>query len=351
MHVFLYEWVTGGGLVEQPGRLPPSMLAEGSAMISALAADFAALPGVRVTAFRDMRLDDLPLDGCEVVEIESASQRRDQFDRLAAAADWTMVVAPEFDCILRDALRRVRSAKGRMLNADDEFVALASNKHLTAEHLRRCGIPTPCGRLLEADALRLPADFGYPAVLKPVDGAGSQHTLLVDGAADEPPPYPWPRRLERYCRGRAASVAALCGPGHIRMLPPCWQRLSEDGRFAYRGGATIAEASVANRADSLAHRALAAMPPARGFVGVDLVLGDDAAETSDYVIEINPRLTTSYVGLRAAVVENLAQAILDAADGRASPLTRCGEPVEFSAGGAVWAASRDDRVANDLAWT
>ncbi len=338
MHVFLYEWITGGGLVEEPGRLPASMLAEGSAMIAALAADFAAIDGARVTVLRDLRIDHLPLPACDVVEIDSAPQWKVEFDRLAAAADRTMVVAPEFDGILRNTLRRVAAASGRSLNASDEFIATASDKHVTATRLHVSGVPAPEGLMLEADEPKLPVNFLYPAVLKPVDGAGSQHTLLVHGPGDEPPPYPWPRRLERFYPGRAASVAALCGPAGRRMLPPCWQRLSENGRFAYLGGAVIREPSLAERAMHLAVRALDALPPATGYVGVDLVLGNDPGGRDDVVVEINPRLTTSYVGLRAAVVQNLAQAMVEIADGRGVELTPRGVAIEFDAAGAVWNA-------------
>jgi predicted ATP-grasp superfamily ATP-dependent carboligase len=336
MHVFLYEWITGGGLVEESGRLPASLLAEGSAMIAALAADFVAVPGAQVTVLRDMRLDHLLLPRCEVVEIDSAAQWREEFDRLAATADRTMVVAPEFDGILRRTLRRLDEAGGRSLNASEEFVALASNKHRTAARLHGAGVPVPEGCVLEADEPKLPWDFRYPAVLKPIDGAGSQHTLLVHGPRDEPPPYPWPRRLERFCPGSAASAAAVCGRAGRLMLPPCWQRLSDDGRFAYHGGSTIDDAALAKRAAAIANRALDAMPPARGFVGVDLVLGEDPDGEEDVAIEINPRLTTSYVGLRAAVSQNLARAMIDAVDGRLTELTPRGAAVEFDAAGAVW---------------
>ena len=121
------------------------------------------------------------------------------------------------------------------------------------------------------------------------------------------------------------------------MLPPCWQRLSADGRFSYRGGAVIREKELANRATALAAQALAAMPPALGYVGVDLVLGDDPDGADDVVIEINPRLTTSYVGLRRAVVENLAGAMIHVGDGREVTLTIRDEAIEFNAAGAVWA--------------
>jgi tyramine---L-glutamate ligase len=336
MHVFLYEWITGGGLADQPGRLPPSLLAEGSAMIAALAEDFAAIAGTRVSVLRDMRIDRLPLEGCDVVDVESLSHGRDEFDRLAAEADRTMVVAPEFDGILLQALRRLGEARGRSLNASDEFVAIATDKHRTAERLTVAGVQAPKGRVLEADESSLPADADYPAVLKPIDGAGSQHMLLVQGPGDAPPPYPWPRRLERYCPGRAASVAAICGPAGRQMLPPCWQRLTDDGRFGYLGGSIIREAGLAQRATALADRALDAMPEALGFVGVDLILGNDPHSRGDYAIEINPRLTTSYVCLRAAVPQNLAKAIVDVADGRTVKLMPSASAFEFDAAGAVW---------------
>ncbi|HEX6962286.1 MAG TPA: ATP-grasp domain-containing protein, partial [Lacipirellula sp.] len=243
----------------------------------------------------------------------------------------------EFDGILHAAVADIHAAGGRSLNSSDEFIALAANKHLTAERLRAAGVPGPKGQILEADAEDLPPDFEYPAVLKPIAGAGSQHTLLVSGPGDEPPPYPWPRRLETFHPGRAASVALLCGAGGNYPLPPCWQRLSSDGRFNYRGGGLIREGRLAERAATLALSALGALPPAAGYVGIDLVVGEAADGSEDVVIEVNPRLTTSYVGLRAIVQENLAQAMLDVVAAGASPrLTHRDDPIEFSADGAVW---------------
>lgn len=339
MHVFLYEWITGGGLVEQASPLPSSLLAEGAAMISALAADFAAIPGCRVEVLRDARLHALPLAGCAVTEIHSTADLRTEFARLAGRADYSLVIAPEFDDILRQTVQWVREAGGRSLNAADEFIALAANKHRTAEALRAAGVPAPAGRLLEADEEKLPADFSYPGVLKPVDGAGSQHTLLVEGPGDEPPPYPFPRRLEQFVPGRAASVAALCGGTGVTLLPPCWQHLSGDGRFAYGGGSLIQEAPLADRATALAAGALQALLPAHGYVGIDLVLGEDPRGDDDAVIEVNPRLTTSYVGLRAAIQQNLATAMIDAAEGRPIEWTSTGASVEFLASGETWIRS------------
>ncbi|MCC6494366.1 MAG: ATP-grasp domain-containing protein [Pirellulales bacterium] len=336
MHVFLYEWITGGGLVNEQARLPPTLLAEGSAMISALAADFRAIDGVQVSVLRDMRLDRLSLPGCEVIDVYSPSDWRGEFERLARGAEWTMIVAPEFDGILRKTVRLAQEAEGRLLNASDEFIALTANKHATAERLRWAGVPAPAGRVIEEHQERLPADFEYPAVLKPLDGAGSQHLLLVGGPGDEPPPYPWPRRIERFHAGQPASVAAICGPQGRAALPPCRQLLSSDGRFSYRGGGVILEPPLVRRATSLALRALDALPRAHGYVGIDLVLGAAADGADDVVIEINPRLTTSYVGLRRAVQENLAEAMLRIAQGLEAAISPRNARIEFAADGAVW---------------
>lgn len=335
MRIFLYEWITGGGLVEETGSLPQSLLTEGAAMLSALAADFVAIEGAQVTVLRDIRLDDLPLPGCEIVEVYSKSHHREELERLASDADHTLVIAPEIDDILAQTNCWVREAGGQLLASSHEFVSLTADKHQTAKSLKQAGVATPDSRFLEADQEKLPANFEYPGVLKPVHGAGSQHTLLVANERDTPPPYPWPRLLERFCPGIACSVAFLCGPAHRVSLPACRQHLTSDGRFSYTGGSLLRESDLARRATELADRALEVLPPALGFVGVDLVLGKAADGSEDFVIEINPRLTTSYVGLREASEDNLAAAMIANASGVCkSPRFREGR-IEFSSDGTI----------------
>jgi predicted ATP-grasp superfamily ATP-dependent carboligase len=49
------------------------------------------------------------------------------------------------------------------------------------------------------------------------------------------------------------------------------------------------------------------MPGLAGYVGVDLIVGENAIT----VLEVNPRLTTSYAGLRRAIGANPARLVLD----------------------------------------
>ncbi len=334
MHVFVYEWATGGGLVEEPGPLPASLVREGTAMIGALAADLVRMDGCRVSALREPRVLHLALPGSEVVDVLSKFSHAEEFERLAAEADATILIAPEFDGILLKAAERVAASGGRLFSPSPEFIRIAANKHRTCEVLAAAGVPTPHGVVVDADK-PLPADFTYPAVLKPVDGAGSQETYVVSGPHDAIPAYAWPRRLERYIPGLPASVALLCGPAERLSLMPCKQRISDDGRLRYLGGELPLPAGLAERATALAERALDALPPAIGYVGVDLVLGRDPHGGEDAVIEVNPRFSTSYVGLRAAAQSNLAEAMWRIGQGESIAVEFAHRPIKFDSAGNV----------------
>jgi predicted ATP-grasp superfamily ATP-dependent carboligase len=334
MQIFVYEWATGGGLVEEPGALPGSLVREGAAMIGALAADLMRVPDCQVSALRDPRILQLALPRCNVVDVISKSSHRDEFERLVREAEATILIAPEFDGILLAAARSVLNLGGRLLSPSAEFVRIATDKQRTCDVLAAAGVPVPPGIVVEPDE-PLPEAFDYPAVVKPIDGAGSQDVYIVSGSHDSPPAYAWPRRLERFVPGLAASVALLCGPRSRIALAPCRQRISEDGRLRYLGGELPLPAGLAERAARLGECALAALPPATGYVGVDLVLGRDPHGSEDVVIEINPRLTTSYVGLRAAARSNLAEAMWLVAQGQAPSVDFDTRPLEFNPAGNV----------------
>jgi predicted ATP-grasp superfamily ATP-dependent carboligase len=142
-------------------------------------------------------------------------------------------------------------------------------------------------------------------------------------------------RLEVYQPGLPASVSVLTGPGRLHILPACRQLLSDDGQFRYLGGRAPLSADLCRRAESLGRAVAAVLPSAVGYFGIDLVLGDEADGSADVVIEVNPRLTTSYVGLRRIARMNLAEAMLLAARGEQVDLSFDPGPVQFAADGEL----------------
>ena len=346
MQVFIYEYVSSGGFLHDGENSPPEcLLQEGTAMIDALAADFAAIGQVQVSILRDARRSGESWPGANEqgplrrYPVRTAREESNLFDQLAARSDWTVVIAPEMVGRLLDRCRRVAELGGQLLGPEPLLVEIASDKQRTAEHLAAAGVAVPPGIAFEPGD-PLPAGFDYPAVLKPRWGAGSQAIRRIDrfpasGAA--PVEIACPSRLERYCPGLPASVAFLCGPAGRFPLIPCHQRLSNDSRFSYLGGSLPLERPLARRAVRLAQAAVEALPKPTGYLGIDLVLGPDPGGAEDVVIEVNPRLTTSYVGLRAAVAEgvNLAAAMLDVRLGRQPRLLFRPIALEFDPDGRV----------------
>jgi predicted ATP-grasp superfamily ATP-dependent carboligase len=341
MRAFIYEYTCGGGLAE-PWR-EGGLRSEGWAMLAAMLADWARVPGVETVTLLDERCPRVPPGPPprRILPEQEALAVRD----LAGSADYALVIAPECDGILATRCRWIEAAGCRLLGPSLAAITLTADKLALARHLQQATLPTPATRLWTPGAS--PPQDAYPAVWKPRHGAGSQATFLASTAeeladcADRARSEGWQGEalVQPFVPGRPMSVAFLTGPGRSVALPPAAQRLSADGRFHYLGGTVPLPADLAERAVQLGRRAVAAVPGLRGYVGVDLVLGEATDGSQDWVIEINPRVTTSYVGLRALARTNLAEALLHAALGRevAAPVWRSG-PVEFLADGTVVSA-------------
>ena len=57
----------------------------------------------------------------------------------------------------------------------------------------------------------------------------------------------------------------------------------------------------------IANRIAQTLPDLAGYVGIDVIVDDDEI----IVVEINPRLTTSYIGLRESIGANPAELIIN----------------------------------------
>jgi predicted ATP-grasp superfamily ATP-dependent carboligase len=306
MRVFVYEYLVALGIGRDPADPFHPMYREGRAMRDAVAADFARLPGV------------------EVVRLDSAAEEDNEelIGLHAGRCDWTVLIAPELGGELERCCWSVWKSGGRLLGPGPEAVRLTSDKLALAEHWRTHGVPTPA----TTDREPTPCEH-FPVVWKPRDGAGSTATFLLRDALDvarakahlAADGHSGPMILQEFVPGRAASVAFLCGPHGNVPLPPAFQVLSDDGRFKYLGGELPVPEDASGRVVAVAARALTCVPDLLGYVGVDVVLGDAADGSRDVAVEINPRLTTSYVGLRAHAGFNLAGAMLAVASGDPFP--------------------------------
>jgi predicted ATP-grasp superfamily ATP-dependent carboligase len=335
MKIFVYEFVTGGGMWACGQRPTGSLLREGQAMARAILEDFATIADAEVLTMRDARLEHAVLPA-EVFSVHSQEEERQTLRRLAREADVTLLIAPEFDGHLYDRAAAVEQCGGVLISPGSELIAIAASKSATASRLRSCQVPVPIGAIFSGGSREVPAGLCWPAVLKPDDGAGSLGIVKLQFEEDllsvELPERGY---LESFHQGIPASCAVLCGPRQRLALPACSQRLGGESGFEYLGGTLPLASELNARAQRLAVRVVECLPRPRGYIGVDLVLGEDPDGSQDVVIEVNPRLTTSYVGLRQLCQQNLAAAMLRIATGGEAALSFQSQQVEFRADGAV----------------
>ncbi|WP_435016510.1 ATP-grasp domain-containing protein [Tundrisphaera sp. TA3] len=291
--ILVHEFATGGGLAEPDP--PASWIAEGSAMRRAIVADFAAVPGVRVVSTLDARLPGEPDLPGEVVRVRADREER-TIRELAARCDYSLMIAVETGGELSRLARWLEEGGRPSLGSSPGAIDRAGDKAALGTHLAALGIPTPPSRVV-VPGRPWDCPWGGPIVAKPVDGAGSIDTFVI------PDPRRWPApalAMERalvqpYLPGDPMSASFLVdAAGRATPLAAGRQRIAvEGGRVEYRGGClpvACGEADLRTVA-----RAVDAVPGLRGLVGVDFLRDGEAGGVT--ILEINPRPTTSYVGL------------------------------------------------------
>jgi predicted ATP-grasp superfamily ATP-dependent carboligase len=300
--IFAFEFFSGGGLAGRP--LPPGIAHEGDMMLGALLKDLAGLPDVEVVAGRDPRLP--PVAGCQTLVPLSGEDTFALYARGLELADAAWPTAPETGGMLERLCRETEAAGKTLLGSRPDAVRLAASKHSTAAALREAGIavvPTFC----HADGVPC---FSGSWVTKPDDGAGCVDSMLLpDWTAARARLAEAPDRLvaQPWIAGEALSLSILCDQGTGRLLSCNRQQVAiEDTRLTLQGVVVNAFPDIDGRFADLAINIAAAIPGLWGYVGVDLVL----TPHGPVVLEINPRLTTSYCGLRQALGINIAAMVL-----------------------------------------
>lgn len=303
MRVFVYEHITGGGMLDdaQIGALA----AEGELMLRALLDDLNAVPGVEVSVMRDFRLNaDVPA----TVRVVRPGRFEEVLDAALAACDAAWPIAPETGGALLRITRKIEASGRRLLGARSRAVAVAASKRATAAVLARAGI---AAAPVYASPEEIPPAYDA-LVAKPDDGAGCQDTWLL---AQRRGSDAWPRAnahanmvFQPYIRGEARSLSILCCDAGARLL--CCNRQNVgvlDGALRFGGVVVNALTEDSDRHAALASAVCAALPGLWGYCGVDFI----SSSAGPVVIEVNPRLTTAYAGLRRALGVNAAQLVLD----------------------------------------
>ncbi len=300
MNLLVCEFITGGGLLGQ--ELPAGLAAEGELMLQTLLYDLARCEGVQLSCTRDARLPALP--------VSITSQTLSGTDSLPTwlaesvhAYDAIWLIAPETDALLYRLVSLIEQQGVDSTGCSAAAIWICTDKRRTAERLAEAGISVVPG-IESVDSV---TDDGQGWVLKPVDGAGSEQTFLCKTrhALCDRLKTLNPQRflIQPYISGQVASMSLFCADGKVYLLAVNQQDVViEDDRLKLRAIRVNGLVSEYQRCLVLAEAINGAISGLKGYVGVDFIL----TEAGPVVLEINPRLTSSYAGLAQSTGLNLA---------------------------------------------
>ncbi|HUP79573.1 MAG TPA: ATP-grasp domain-containing protein [Pirellula sp.] len=343
---------------------------EGLSMLTALATDL-AFCGHEVHTCLDRKAAVDPMvesllqqfSGLQVHKIDCPWL--DRWIDVALACDRTIVIAPELHQHLERIINALRTAGAAVIASSTSFIQATSDKLKTAKLLTDSGVPHPRTQSLTqyrlgftepealADSLRRGSasasgssrsvnhgrksqtaylsewDKEQPVTLKRRDGAGCADMKVF---AD-------PRKLTEWLRtpeshdlageewiiqpwqpGIPASLALIADDDAWTVLGAAEQQIelaSESNHcgyayVSYLGGTGPLRRVSLERLEHLAMRVRDSLPlGAKGWIGIDFLIPDEMQGSQNLVvIEINPRLTTSYLGYRRWYGHALANSLV-----------------------------------------
>jgi len=322
--ILIHEYVSGGGWPDP--YLPKGLADEGLAMLQALLVDFRVWGGCKTITTRDRRLAHISLPADSIIDLEPV-QHYSTLSQLASHCTAALVIAPESNGILASLSALIESSGAILLGSCPASISVAADKWKCHRLFIRAGLPTPdtwCVKPHEAEEMA--EKIGFPLVIKPVDGVSCEGISLITDSYSARSALSkntfWdnsslgnPLLLQQYIQGDHVSVSLLVTENDTLFLSLNKQAIEIGSRFSYKGGEVPFACDRHQEAVRQSKQAVALVPGLKGYVGVDLLVTDHGC----YLIEINPRITTAYIGLRRVVNINMAEAIWDVATNEVLP--------------------------------
>lgn len=292
MNVLLAEYATAHD---------PALAPEGAAMLTVLKNSFERC-GYKVI---------LPGNGDFAKEIE----------RIAPSCDMGLVIAP--DHLLAD-YTQILEQHTHSLGCGFMTVALCANKLRT-------------GKILSSHGVAVPAEVSEgKRVIKPVKGCGALGVRIAECAPGDG------EFSQQYIEGEHFSVSIVASMvigdacQYFTGKPPLVLAVNsqnietgKDGLFHYLGGETPVHPPREPEIINVAKKATSVLG-CQGYCGIDVVVADKV-----YVVDVNPRITTSLVGIAACMKEEIADILVAASKGGGPDEVHLSGSVRFDTSGKV----------------
>lgn len=293
MRVLVTEYILS---TFQPSHSYLDLLSEGYAMAITIAK---ALQREDVEVFLT-----LSSEGLRIAWDKQISLNRDEYFSWLKESkrifDWILVIAPPLELI-----KISRIANEKLLGPSPQLVEIFSNKYLTYVALKKCGIDVPPTVLIRDKRINVDdlKELNPPFIVKPTLMAGSEcvynvkdRNRLLDYIHKAMECDPQGEVIvQEYIDGVHGSISAIYTKDRCLLYSLNLQLIIFDGdRLKFVGGILpIRSKGEVSKVRTIVEKLLTCYPALKGYIGLDVVWNEEKM----YVVEVNPRPTTSVIGI------------------------------------------------------
>jgi tyramine---L-glutamate ligase len=310
--IFIYEHISGGGFNNR--EIPLSLFSEGFGMLRTIIEDFKALD-FEVKTMLDYRILKMSnLLNCDyIMEVKRGMTIIQEFKSLIKDCQYVFIIAPEFSKVLYKFTKVAEDMGKTLLSMNSSPILLGSSKFQTYNFFKNSGILTPKTFYIKNFNYKISMEdlrksyhlIHSPAILKPEDGVGAESVYLIRNERDleniisKEKQYLDGNRdyvLQEYINGTDLSASIIKQENQLIILSINSQKIKLiKNKINYLGGMTPAENSDHIKKEIIELTENLDLTKFKGYFGIDFIR---MADGKIYLIEINPRLTTSYLGVR-----------------------------------------------------
>lgn len=320
--ILVFEYFTASG------ELDPCIISEAETLISSLVNDLKnfSIDLLLNKSFKNLFIEN---NNLKLIFIEEdledwLLENGDNYDR-------SIFIAAENNMNLYNITKILEDKKVKIYNSSSNASLTCSNKFSTYNKLLNI-VSQPKTFKIQIDSERLWINkikdiffsLNRKIILKPINGVDCENIKII-GSFDD-----FGNDLEEiflndsyiivqeYIEGEDVSVSLLSdGKKAVPLSLNKQDILIKNNCGRYLGGQVLFNSEFKEELFKIAVDACESIEGIKGFVGVDLILNNnDSSNENIYLLEINSRFTTPYVGLQKVANYNIGQSIIDLLDGK-----------------------------------
>ncbi len=295
--ILIYEYITGGGLINED--LTSTLLHEATLITSYIYQECEKSQYFEYDYFQDYRIKDDNFK--KAIRIKS---HKEIFNiSLLKKYDYILPIAPEIDLNLFHYAKFLEKHKLNFILSDSKTIKLLSDKLFFYKACKKNNIPTIKTNLLTSQLKK----NNKISLAKDRYGAGCSYIKIIKKYSDIENNN-FDKIVQPYINGKNYSLCLFFNKNSYNLLTINKQKLQIDTNNMMK--LTNLHVNVPHnfhpKINSLISLIMKSFPGLRGYIGIDIII----QKGKIFVVEINPRITTSFIGMYETIGVNIVDLII-----------------------------------------